>query len=73
MATQQVRIILIPIGQGFVRGTALDASRAVSYPPFKTKRSPFSHFKTPPEIIRPAVMSYFRFPSSPRNVEYLLY
>lgn len=38
-----------------------------------TKRSPFRCFKTSPEIIRPAVMMYVRFPLSPRNVEDLLH
>ena len=34
------------------------------------KCSPFSYFKTSPEIIRLAVMMYIRFPLSVRNVEY---
>ncbi len=34
-----------------------------------TKRSPFRYFRTSPEIIRLAVMLYFRFPLSLRNVE----
>jgi putative transposase len=38
-----------------------------------TKRSPFRYFKTSPEIIRPAVMLYIRFPLSLRNVEDLLH
>ncbi|MBW0159525.1 IS6 family transposase [Sedimentimonas flavescens] len=38
-----------------------------------TKRSPFRHFKTSPEIIRLAVMMYIRFPLSHRNVEDLLH
>lgn len=38
-----------------------------------TKRSPFRHFKTSPEIIRLAVMFYVRFPLSLRNVEDLLH
>ena len=38
-----------------------------------TKRSPFKHFKTSPEIIRLAVMLYVRFPLSLRNVEDLLH
>lgn len=38
-----------------------------------TKRSPFRHFKTSPEIIRLAVMLYIRFPFSLRNVEDLLH
>ena len=38
-----------------------------------TKRSPFRYFKTSPEIIRPAVMMYVRFPLSLRNVEDLLH
>ncbi len=33
-----------------------------------TKRGPFKWFKTSPEIIRMAVMLYFRFPLSLRNV-----
>ena len=37
-----------------------------------TRRSPFRYFKTSPEIIRLAVMLYFRFPLSLRNVEDLL-
>jgi putative transposase len=37
------------------------------------KRSPFKHFKTTHEIIRLAVMLYFRFPRSLRNVEDLLH
>jgi putative transposase len=38
-----------------------------------TERSPFSYFKTSPEIICLAVMMYFRFPLSLRNVEDLLH
>ena len=38
-----------------------------------TKRSPFRCFKTSPEIIRLAVMTYIRFPLSLRNVEDLLH
>ena len=38
-----------------------------------TQRSPFRYFKTPPEIIRLAVMMYIRFPLSLRNVEDLLH
>ena len=38
-----------------------------------TKRSPFRHCKTSPEIIRPAVMQYLRYPPSLRDVEYLLH
>jgi len=38
-----------------------------------TKRSPFSYFKTSPEIIRLSLMMYFRFPLSLRNVEDLLH
>ena len=32
-------------------------------------RSPFRHFKTSREIIRPAVMLYIHYPPSLRNVE----
>ena len=45
----------------------------VSLPAATTKRSPFSYFKTSPEIIRLAVMLYDRFPPSLRNVEDLLH
>ena len=38
-----------------------------------TKRSPFRHFKTRPEIICLAVMMYVRFSLSLRNVEDLLH
>jgi putative transposase len=38
-----------------------------------TKSDPFRYFKTPPEIIRLAVMMYVRFPLSLRNVEDLLH
>ena len=38
-----------------------------------TQRSPFRYFKTSPEIIRFAVMFYFRYPLSLRNVEDLLH
>jgi putative transposase len=38
-----------------------------------TKLSPFRYFKTPPDIIRLAVMLYIRFPLSLRNVEDLLH
>jgi putative transposase len=38
-----------------------------------TQRSPFRYFKTSPEVIRPAVMLYVRFPLSLRNVEDLLH
>jgi transposase-like protein len=37
-----------------------------------TKRSPFRHFKTSPEIIHPAVMPHILFPLCLRNVEDLL-
>ena len=36
-------------------------------------RNPFKYFKTSPEIIRLAVMTYIRFPLSLRNVEDLLH
>ncbi len=38
-----------------------------------TQRSPFRCVKTPPEVIRLAVMLYVRFPLSLRNVEDLLH
>jgi putative transposase len=38
-----------------------------------TKRFPFRHFKTSPEIIRLAVMLYVRYPHSLRNVVNLLH
>jgi putative transposase len=38
-----------------------------------TKRSPFLSFKASPEIIRLAMMMYFRFSLSLRNVEDLLH
>jgi len=38
-----------------------------------TQRSLFRYFKTLPEIIRLAVMTYVRFPLSLRNVEDLLH
>jgi len=38
-----------------------------------TKRDPFKYFKTSPEIIRLAVMTYVRYPLSLRNVEDLLH
>ena len=38
-----------------------------------TKRSPFKYLKTSPEIVRPEVMLYVRFPLSLRNVEDLLH
>ena len=38
-----------------------------------TQRSPFRYFRTSPAIIRLAVMMYFRFPLSLRNVEDLLH
>ena len=38
-----------------------------------TKRSPFRHFRTSPEIIRLAVMMYARVPLSLRKVEDLLH
>ena len=34
-----------------------------------TKRCNFRYFKTSPEVIRPAMMLYIRFPLSLRNVE----
>jgi putative transposase len=37
------------------------------------KRSPFKYFKTSPEIIKPAVMYYVRFPLSLRQVEDILH
>lgn len=36
-------------------------------------KSPFLYFKTSPEVIRLAVMMYFRFPLSLRNVEDLVH
>ena len=38
-----------------------------------TKHSPFSYFKTSPEVIRLAVTLYVRLPLSVRNVEDLLH
>lgn len=38
-----------------------------------TRRSPFRYFKISPDIIRLAVMTYFRFPLSLCNVEDLLH
>ena len=38
-----------------------------------TRRSPFLHFKTSPEIIRLAIMTYTVFLLSLRNVEDLLH
>jgi putative transposase len=37
------------------------------------RESSFRYFKTSPDIIRPAVMLYIRFPLSLRNVEDLLH
>lgn len=37
------------------------------------RHSPIRQFKTGPEIIRPALMLYIRFPLSLRNVEDLLH
>ena len=37
------------------------------------QRSPFRYFKTPPEIIRLAMMMYVRFHLPLRNVEDLLH
>jgi putative transposase len=36
-------------------------------------RFPFRYFKTSPEVVRPAVMLYVRFPLSLRNVDDLLH
>jgi len=38
-----------------------------------TKPDPFKYFHSCPEVIRPAVMMYVRFPFSFRNVEDLLH
>ena len=38
-----------------------------------TEYSPFSYFKTSPDIIRLGVMKYVRFPLSLRSVEGLLH
>ena len=38
-----------------------------------TKRSPFKYFKTSPEVIRLAVLSYVRSPLSLRDVEDMLH
>ena len=38
-----------------------------------TKKDPSKYFYSSPEIIRPAVMLYVRFPLSLRNVEDLLH
>jgi putative transposase len=35
-------------------------------------RNPFRYFNSSPEVIRLVVMTYVRYPLSPRNVEYLL-
>ena len=35
--------------------------------------SPFRHFNSSPEVIRLVVMTYLRFPLSPRNVEDLMF
>jgi putative transposase len=48
---------------GFARTTWLEAAQVRA----------FKWFKTSPEIIRPAVMMYVRFPLSLRNVEDVLH
>ena len=40
---------------------------------WQVTKLPFRHFKTSPEIIQLAVIMYFRFPLSLRNVEDLLH
>lgn len=49
------------------------AGRVAIQRPAMTKRSPFTFFKTSPEVIRPAVMLYVRLPLSLQNVEDLLH
>jgi transposase-like protein len=49
------------------------AGRVVSEPSLITKTDPFKGFQSSPEVIRPAVMIYVRFPLSLRNVEDLLH
>lgn len=49
----------------------LERGAPVSQP--RLMRNPFRYFKTSPEIIRPAVMMYVRFPLSLRNAEDLLH
>ncbi len=59
--------------RGLVRTNPLEADRAVSERRCLSKRAPFKGFHSSPEIIRPAVMMYVRFPFSFRNVEDLLH
>jgi hypothetical protein len=42
--------------------TDLSRGRDMIWPGLMTKRSPFRHLKTSPEIIRPDLMMYVRFP-----------
>ena len=58
---------------GAVRRTLLETSRTVFLPEQTTQRSPFRYFKTSPDIIRLAVMTYVRYPLSLLNVEDLLH
>jgi hypothetical protein len=58
---------------GTVRGNRLEAGSVATWRCPMTKHSPFRYFKTSPEIIRPSVMLYVRFPLSLRNVEDLLH
>ena len=51
---------------------SIEADRANLQPFRMTKHTPFSYFKTSPEIIRLAVMTYVSFPLPLRNVENLL-
>ncbi len=53
--------------------TGLEPGRGLSQPPGMTRPNMVRYFKTSPEIIRRAVMTYIRFPLSLRNVEDLLH
>jgi hypothetical protein len=47
---------------GFVRTNRLEAGQHPPYPAEMTKHFPFRYFKTSPEIICLAVMTYVRYP-----------
>lgn len=58
---------------GVVRGPSLAAGHCAGQPSRITKRSPFRHFKTSPEIIPLAVRLDLRLPLSLEKVEDLLH
>lgn len=69
--TAGISPVFVEVGRlpGSVRGKSVEPYRERAWPRRMKKRSPFRYFKTSPEIVRLAAMTYVRFLLSLRNME----